>query len=416
MTDGAADGSATPGRPADAAGTEPKPGTPTGVLMVVMLGLVTAVGPLSIDMYLPAFPTISHDLGVPASQVQLSLTACLIGFAGGQLICGPLSDRFGRRRPAIAGLAAYAILSFLIALSPSAPVLIGLRFLQGLAGGTGVVVARAIVRDLHSGVAAARFFSRLTLIYGLAPILAPSLGSAVLRISTWHGIFVALGVLATLLTILLAARLPETLPVERRTAGGLGSTVRLAKPLFRDRSYVGYTVALGLAFAALFTYLANSPFVLEDGYGLSPTTFSLLFGLNAVGLTALSQANARLLNRFSTRSLLIASQCGQTVAGLVLAGSALAGSLPGTAGGLFLLVGTIGMIQPNATALALETHADRAGTAAAVMGGIQPVVAAVLAPLAGLGAIGTGVPMAVLILGCAVASLLTVALLTREAG
>jgi len=416
VTDGAADGSATPGRPADAAGTEPKPGTPTGVLMVVMLGLVTAVGPLSIDMYLPAFPTISHDLGVPASQVQLSLTACLIGFAGGQLICGPLSDRFGRRRPAIAGLAAYAILSFLIALSPSAPVLIGLRFLQGLAGGTGVVVARAIVRDLHSGVAAARFFSRLTLIYGLAPILAPSLGSAVLRISTWHGIFVALGVLATLLTILLAARLPETLPVERRTAGGLGSTVRLAKPLFRDRSYVGYTVALGLAFAALFTYLANSPFVLEDGYGLSPTTFSLLFGLNAVGLTALSQANARLLNRFSTRSLLIASQCGQTVAGLVLAGSALAGSLPGTAGGLFLLVGTIGMIQPNATALALETHADRAGTAAAVMGGIQPVVAAVLAPLAGLGAIGTGVPMAVLILGCAVASLLTVALLTREAG
>ena len=413
MADAAAEGSATRGEPGEAAESEPEPGTPAGALMIVMLGLVTAVGPLSIDMYLPAFPAISHDLGVPATQVQLSLTACLIGIAGGQLVCGPLSDRFGRRRPAIAGLAAYAMLSFLIALSPSAPVLIGLRLLQGLAGGTGVVAARAIVRDLHSGASAARFFSRLTLIYGLAPILAPSLGSAVLRFTSWHGIFVALGVLATLLTILLAARLPETLPVERRTTGGLGDTVRLAKPLFRDRSFVGYTLTLGLAFAALFAYLANSPFVLQDGYGLSPTMFSVLFGLNAVGLTALSQANARLLNRFSTRSLLIAAQVGQAGAGLVLVGSALAGSLPGVAAGLFLLVGTIGMIQPNATALALETHADRAGTAAAVLGGIQPVVAAVLAPLAGLGAIGTGVPMAVLILGCAATSLLTVTLLTR---
>ena len=427
MTDAAAEGPATRDEPSGAAASEPArgrlgaarsgatPGAAGGALMVVMLGLVTAVGPLSIDMYLPAFPEISHELGVPAAQVQLSLTACLVGIAGGQLVGGPLSDRFGRRGPAIAGLSAYAIFSFLIALSPSAPVLIGLRLLQGLAGGTGVVVARAIVRDLHSGVAAARFFSRLTLIFGLAPILAPSLGSAVLRFTSWHGIFVALGVLATLLTMLLAARLPETLPVSRRTSGGLGTTLRLAKPLFGDRSYVGYTLALGLSFAALFAYLANSPFVLQDGYRLSPTTFSLLFGLNAVGLTALSQVNARLLNRFSTRSLLIASQCAQTAAGLMLVGSALAGSLPGVAGGLFLLVGTIGMIQPNATALALETHADRAGTAAAVMGGIQPVVAAVLAPLAGLGAIGTGVPMAVLILGCAVASLLTVALLTREA-
>jgi DHA1 family bicyclomycin/chloramphenicol resistance-like MFS transporter len=406
VTDAAAERSAAPGEPREAGG-------PGGALMIVMLGLVTAVGPLSIDMYLPAFPAISRDLGVPASQVQLSLTACLIGVAGGQLVCGPLSDRFGRRRPAIVGLSAYAILSFLIALAPSAPVLIGLRLLQGLAGGTGVVVARAIVRDLHSGVAAARFFSRLTLIYGLAPILAPSLGSAVLRVTSWHGIFVALGVLATLLTALLAARLPETLPVERRTAGGLGSTARLAKPLFRDRGYVGYTLALGLAFAALFGYLANSPFVLQEGYGLSPTVYSLLFGLNAVGLTALSQANARLLNRFPTRSLLVAGQGAQAAAGLVLLVAALAGSLPGVAAGLFLMVGTIGMIQPNATALALETHGDRAGTAAAVLGGIQPVVATALAPLAGLGAIGTGVPMAVLILGCALASLLTVTLLTR---
>ena len=383
-----------------------------------MLGAVTAIGPLSIDMYLPAFPAISDELHVPATQVQLSLTACLAGIAAGQLVCGPLSDRWGRRRPAIAGLAAYALLSFSIALAaPSAPVLIGLRLLQGLAGGTGVVVARAIVRDLHSGVAAARFFSRLTLIYGLAPILAPSLGSAVLRVTSWHGIFVALGVLAALLTVLLVARLPETLPPGRRTSGSPATTIRLAGPLFRDRSFAGYTLAFGLAFAALFAYLANSPFVLQDGYGLSPTVFALLFGLNAVGLTLVSQANARLLNHRSPHTLLVAALIAQAGAGAVLVAAALASSLPGIVSGLFLLVCTIGMIQPNATALALEGHADRAGTAAAVLGGFQPIVAAALAPLAALGPlgpIGTGLPMAILILCCALSALLAVTLLTRE--
>ncbi|GIM97715.1 Bcr/CflA family drug resistance efflux transporter [Paractinoplanes toevensis] len=388
---------------------------PKGALLIVMLGFVTAIGPLSIDMYLPAFPAIADDLGVSAAQVQLSLTACLVGTALGQLVCGPLSDRWGRRRPAIAGLAAYAILSFLIAFAPSAPMLIGLRVLQGLAGGTGIVVARAIVRDLHSGVEAARFYSRLTLIYGLAPILAPSIGSAVLRFTSWHGIFVALGVLATLLTLLLAVRLPETLPVSSRTEGGLGRTLRLAGPLFRDRSFVGYTVAQGFAFGALFSYLSNSSFVLQNGYGLSPTVFGLLFGLNAVGLTVTSQLNARLLNRFGTRVLLLAALAVQILAGLVLVVSALAGTLIGVAAGLFLLVCTIGMGQPNATALALDGHADRAGTAAAVMGSVQPVMAGALASLAGLGAIGTGVPMAVVILGSALAALTTVMVLTRGA-
>ncbi|WP_239133158.1 multidrug effflux MFS transporter [Paractinoplanes durhamensis] len=380
---------------------------PRGTLLIVMLGLVTAIGPLSIDMYLPAFPAIADDLAVPAAQVQLSLTACLIGTALGGLVCGPLSDRWGRRRPAVASLAAYAILSFLIALSPSAPVLIGLRVLQGLAGGAGIVVARAIVRDLYSGVAAARFYSRLTLIYGLAPILAPSIGSAVLRFTSWHGIFVALGVLAVLLTVLLALRLPETLGVPDRTGGGLGRTLRLAGPLFRDRAFVGYTLAQACAFGALFAYLSNSSFVLQDGYGLSSTTFGLLFGVNAVGLTLTSQLNARLLNRFGTRTLLMASLAVQVVAGVILVGSALAGLLIGVIAGLFLLVCTIGMCQPNGTALALDGHADRAGTAAAVMGSVQPVVAAGLASLAGLGAIGTGVPMALVILGSALAALAT---------
>jgi DHA1 family bicyclomycin/chloramphenicol resistance-like MFS transporter len=382
-----------------------------GALLIIMLGFVAAIGPLSIDMYLPAFPAIADDLGVPAAQVQLSLTACLVGTALGGLVCGPLSDRWGRRGPAIAGLTAYAILSILIALAPSAPVLIGLRLLQGFAGGTGIVVARAIVRDLYSGVEAARFYSRLTLVYGLAPILAPSIGGVVLRFTSWHGIFVALGVFAALLSTLLFLRLPETL--EHRTDGGLGRTLRLAGPLFRDRAFVGYTLAQACAFGALFTYLSNSSFVLQDGYGLSPTIFGLLFGLNAVGLTLTSQLNARLLNRFGPRTLLLASFVVQLPAGVVLVVAAVAGSLIGITAGLFLLVCTIGMCQPNATALALDAHADRAGTAAAVMGSLQPVVAAGLASLAGLGPIGTGLPMTVVILGSAVAALAVVVTLTR---
>jgi MFS transporter, DHA1 family, multidrug resistance protein len=222
---------------------------------------------------------------------------------------------------------------------------------------------------------------------------------------------VALGVFAALLSTLLFLRLPETL--EHRTDGGLGRTLRLAGPLFRDRAFVGYTLAQACAFGALFTYLSNSSFVLQDGYGLSPTVFGLLFGLNAVGLTLTSQLNARLLNRFGPRTLLLASFVVQLPAGVVLVVAAVAGSLIGITAGLFLLVCTIGMCQPNATALALDAHADRAGTAAAVMGSLQPVVAAGLASLAGLGPIGTGLPMAVVILGSAMAALAVVVTLTR---
>ncbi len=385
----------------------------TGPLLIVILGLMTAIGPLSIDMYLPAFPAIAGDLRVPPGQVQLSLTAFLVGLAVGQLVSGPLSDRWGRRRLAVAGLSAYAILSFLIAPAPNVPVLIALRLLEGFAGGTGVVIARAVVRDLHSGVAAAKYFSRLTLIFGVAPVLAPILGSAVLKVTSWHGIFVALGVVATLLTVLVAVWLPETLPPERRSAGGPAATIRAAAPVFRDRSFLVYAVAGAAASAGLLTYLANSSFVFQDGYGVSPTVFSLLFAGNALGLTALSQANAHLLGRFAVRTMLIAALALEVVAGVVALVAALAGSLVGLAIGMFLLVGSIGMSTPNAIALALDRHAERAGAAAALLGGLQLMVSAVAAPLAGLGDPGHGAPMAALILAFAVVALLTVVVARR---
>ncbi|MFF0377854.1 multidrug effflux MFS transporter [Actinoplanes missouriensis] len=386
---------------------------PNRVLLVVILGLITAIGPLSLDMYLPALPDIARDLDVSASQVQLSLTSCLIGMALGQLVFGPLSDRWGRRRPVVIGLAAYAMLSFLIALAPTAPVLTGLRLLQGLAGGVGVVVARAVVRDVAAGRDAAKLFSSLTLIFGIAPIAAPSLGSAVLSFSSWHGVFVALGVVAVLLTVLAAAALPETLPPSRRATGGLGEVARTARSLFTDRIFLGYALAQSFTFAALFAYISGSSFVLQDGYGLSPTVYSLLFGANAVGLILASQANNWLLNRRSLTQLMVAGLGLQVVAGVLALLGAGSGLLPVLAAGLFLLVTAIGVIQPNSTALALDRYPAHAGAAAALLGGVQSVVASVAAPLAGLGDPGRGVPMSVVIFGFAVAALLSAAVLTR---
>ncbi|WP_412747118.1 multidrug effflux MFS transporter [Krasilnikovia sp. MM14-A1004] len=370
-----------------------------------MLGLTTAIGPLSLDMYLPAFPAIAADFGVPDAQVQLSLTTCLIGLALGQLVGGPLSDRWGRRRPIVFSVAAYALVSLLCALAPAAPVLVALRLLQGLAGGFGVVVARAVVRDLYSGVAAAKFFSQLTLIFGVAPIAAPALGSAVLRVSAWPGIFVALGAIAALLAALVAARLPETLPPERRARGGLAETARVAGRLLTDRGYLAFALGQGCAFAAMFAYISGSSFVFQDGYGISATAFSLLFGLNAAGLIALSQANRRLLDRFTPTRLLVSAFVTQTCAAVGVLVAAALGSLVGLAAALFVVVASIGMVMPNGTALALDRYPQRAGTAAALLGGIQSVVAAVAAPLAGVGDAGTGVPMGVVVLGFAASAL-----------
>jgi DHA1 family bicyclomycin/chloramphenicol resistance-like MFS transporter len=385
-----------------------------GTVLVALLAFMTAVGPLSLDMYLPAFPEIADGFGVSPAQVQLSLTTCLIGLAVGQLVFGPLSDRWGRRRPVIIGLAAYAAFSLLCAFAPSAPALAGLRLVQGVAGGVGVVIARAVVRDLYSGVAAAKYFSRLALIFGIAPIAAPSLGSAVLLMTSWRGVFVALGVIGVLLTLLVVWKLPETLPAGRRSTGGLADTWATARTLAADRVYLGYALAQGFAFAGLFAYISGSSFVLQAGYGVPGPIFSLLFGINAAGLIALSQVNRWLLDHRPPRTLLI----GTLVAGVAAASGLLAATLLGLLGGvvvtLFVFLSTVGMVMPNATALALDRHPRRAGTAAALMGGIQSVIGAIAAPLVGIGEPGHGVPMAVVVLCFACAALLAVLVLARE--
>jgi DHA1 family bicyclomycin/chloramphenicol resistance-like MFS transporter len=381
---------------------------PSGARLVVILGSMVAIGPLSIDMYLPGLPEITRSLHASAAAVQLTLTACVAGLALGQLVAGPLSDRLGRRRPLIVGLLTYTAVSLLCALAPSVHVLTGLRFLQGLAGGAGIVIGRAVVRDLYAGAAAARLFSSLMLVTGLAPILAPVVGAQVLKFTAWPGIFVVLAALSTLIVTLAAVQLPETLPPERRDRGGLAETLRTMRRLLSERSFLGYALTAGLAFGALFAYISGSPFVLQDIYGLSPQSFSFAFGANGLGLVAASQINARLVGRFGPALLLRRAL-------LVIALAATALLVVVAIGGLgvwpvivttFAVMSSLAFVMPNATALALADHARVAGTASALLGVTQFLVGGLAAPLVGLGGTDSAVPMAVVMLSLALGAVL----------
>ena len=377
--------------------------------MFVLLGGLTAFGPLSIDMYLPGLPAIARDLSASESVIQLTLTACLIGLALGQVVAGPVSDALGRRRPLLVGVAGYAIASLLCALAPSAPALVGLRLLQGLTGAAGIVIARAIVRDMYSGSAAARYFSRLILIMGLAPILAPVLGGQVLRFTSWHGIFVVLAGISLLLLVGAAAGLPETLPVARRREGSLVDTGRTFRRLAKDSLFVGYALSGGLAFGAMFAYIAGSPFVLQGIYHVSPQTFGLIFGANALGFVITSQVNGSLVSRVPPERLLLGGLIVGATGGLsLLAVVAIGGlGLGAVVPPLFVLVSSIGFVVPNAIALALSRHPEAAGTGSALLGLIQSGVGAIGAPLVGIAGNSSALPMATVIAVSGTGAILT---------
>jgi DHA1 family bicyclomycin/chloramphenicol resistance-like MFS transporter len=378
-----------------------------------LLGTLTAVGPLSLDMYLPAFPDMTTDLAATQAEVQLSLTTFLLGLALGQLVSGPLSDRWGRRWPVLIGVAAYTVCSLLCAFAPSPESLSALRLAQGIASGTGVVVARAIVRDLYSGVAAAKYFSRLILIFGVAPVAAPALGNLVLRLGSWRVVFITLAVIGALLLAAVAWWLPETLPAQRRNTAGPRGTVRAMWALLTDRIYLGYVLTQGLAFAALFAYISGSSFVVQDVFALSAGAFTLIFGVNAAAMTAVGQLNARLLDRFSTRRLLGSALLASLVAAAVLLVGAVVNNLPAVLASLFVFVACVGMTLPNGLALALDRHPGHAGTAAAVLGALQLAIAAAIAPLTGLGPDDSATPMAAVVLGSTALSALVVFTIAR---
>ncbi|GAB3283163.1 multidrug effflux MFS transporter [Parasphingorhabdus pacifica] len=372
----------------------------------LILGGLTAFGPLSIDMYLPALPALTNEIGATASQGQLTLTTVLLGLAFGQLLAGPISDSVGRRTPLMIGLTVYIAASVMCALTDSVYALAGLRLLQGLGAAAGTVIARAAVRDLYSGVEAARFFSSLMLVTGLAPILAPVIGGQVLRYTSWRGVFVVLTAFGVLLLVIAVLALPETKPKRWRQPARLGSTFRIFGRLLAEPSFLGNALAAGLAMAAMFAYVSGSSYVLQDIYGMSPQTYSLVFGLNAIGLVSAGQINARLVGRFATEvTLLMTALVAASTAGAVLLASSLAGlPLPFLLAPLFVMIASLGFVLPNTTMLALADHREVSGSASALLGVSQFVVGALAAPLVGLGGVGSAVPMATVMFGVVLAS------------
>src|SRR4030088_1772039 len=282
----------------------------------LVLGGLSAFGPLSIDMYLPALPAMTGDLHSADTTLQLTLTAFYIGIAIGPIVIGPLSDAMGRRRPLVAGLALYVIGSVLCAISPTAELLIVARVVQAIGAAAGIVIARATVRDLFSGTAMTKFFSMLMLVNGLAPILAPIVGGQVLTMTSWRGVFVVLSVFGAVLLAVVTVALPEPLPVEFRTPARPSSILRTYARLLTDRTFIGYALACGLMFAGLFAYISGSSFVLQGVYGLSPQAYSLVFGLNGVGIVLVGQLNGRIVGRFTERTLLTAGLLASFAGGL----------------------------------------------------------------------------------------------------
>ncbi|MEU1120048.1 MULTISPECIES: multidrug effflux MFS transporter [unclassified Streptomyces] len=383
-------------------------------LIFLVLAALTALPSLSSDVYLPALPDVAHTFTTTAVVVQLTLTSCLIGMALGQLAVGPLSDRLGRRRPLLAGMILYTAASIACALAPTAGALVGLRFVQGVAGAAGIVIARAIIRDLYEGVKIAQVFSTLMLISGVAPVIAPLFGAQLLHVTDWRGIFAALAVLGLVVVAAIVFGLPETLPAAARRTRGIG-LVQM-RSLLADRVFAGGVIAAGGAFGAFFAYLAASPFVLQDLYGASPQTYALLFGLNAAGMVATGQLNGRILVRRFPVHTIVTAGLGllllASLAMLVLATGLLGHpGLPAVCAVLFVLVSSLGLLIGNANALAMNRTAHAAGAASALLGSSSFLVGALVSPLAGL--TDSAVPMALIQTLAATAALICFTALTR---
>lgn len=366
------------------------PAVPGRIRMILVLGALIALGPLTIDMYLPALPRIAEELSVSSSVSQLTLTGTLAGLALGQLVVGPLSDSLGRRRPLMAGIVLHMVASVLCVLAPDIAVLGAARGLQGMGAAAASVVAVAVVGDLFSGTVAATVMSRLMLVLGVAPVLAPSLGAAVLLHGSWHWVFVALVVLAGALLAMAVFALPETLAVAHRRPLSVRGVLGTYGELLRDSRFVMLVLVAALGMSGLFAYISAAPFVLQDHYGLDQQAFALVFAAGAIALIGSTQFNVVLLRRFSPQAIAVAALIWSLVAGLVFVGLVVAnvGGLYGFVAPVLAILAGMGLVIPNAPAVALSRHPDAAGTAAALLGAAQFGLGAAVAPV--VGALGNG--------------------------
>ncbi len=354
--------------------------------MITVLGLMVALGPLTIDMYLPALPGIAEDLSVTSAVVQLTLTGTLAGLAFGQLVIGPLSDSLGRRAPLMAGIVLHMLASLVCLFAPNIGVLGAGRVLQGFGAAAAAVVAVAVVGDLYVDSAAATVMSRLILVLGVAPVIAPSLGAVVLLKASWHWVFAVLVVLAGLLLLLAALALPETLPPARRRPLHVRSIVSTYGELLRDFRFVTLVLVAALSMAGLFGYISAAPFVLQGAYGMGQQSFALVFAAGAIVLIGATQSNVVLLRRFTPQAVLRVALIVSVAAGAVFLLLAVTGigGLAGFLGPVMVILGAMGLVLPNASAVALSRHHDAAGTSAALLGAAQFGLGAVTAPVVGV--------------------------------
>jgi DHA1 family bicyclomycin/chloramphenicol resistance-like MFS transporter len=389
--------------------------SPPGMARTALtLGAFCALGPLTIDMYLPALPTVADDLMTTSSAVQLTLTGTLVGMGLGQIVIGPLSDALGRRNPLLLGTALHVVASLLVLVAPNVAVLGALRVFQGVGTAAGMVIAMAVIRDLYDGRAAATMISRIMLVIGAFPVLAPTLGGEVLRFTSWRGVFLILAAYGLLLLAVGWFAMRETLPPERRVPVGVRSTLRSYRGLFGDRVFVGLVLVGGLVIAGLFSYVSGAAFVYQEEFGLDQQEFGLLFGAGAVWLIAATQLNPVFLKRWSTGQVLLASTVGGAVAGAVLVVLAVidTGSIWAVALPMWGVLFAAGLGLPNAPALALSRHGEAAGTAAALLGAVQFVVGAAVAPLVGV--LGNdALAMGVIVVAAMVLALVVLVMLVR---
>ena len=370
----------------------------------LVLGLLSAIGPFAVDMYLPALPSIGQSLGASMSAVQASLMVFFISLGVGQLIYGPLSDMLGRKAPLYFGLVLFAAGSVGCAMAPDIQTLVVLRFVQGLGASAGMVIPRAVVRDLHTGHDAARLMSLLMLVFSVSPILAPLAGSLLIESLGWRSVFWAVTVAAALGLVLLATSLRETRPAADRANSTLRSALQGYGVLLRDRHFLGLVLIGAFSLSSFFAYLANSSFVLIDHYGLSPRQYSIAFGVNAAAFIGTSQFTGKLTGRFGLPPVVKAAATGHAAVMVSLLAVNLLGfdQLPLMLALLFVGFGFLGLVIPTTAVLALDNHGRIAGTASALMGTLQFVVGAVVMATVGLFVDGTARPMVAGIAACAV--------------
>ncbi|MEK4220039.1 MULTISPECIES: Bcr/CflA family efflux MFS transporter [unclassified Bacillus (in: firmicutes)] len=392
---------------------------PTGkerLALAFMLGMLAILGPLNIDMYLPSFPDIADDLSASASLVQLSLTACLIGLTIGQVIVGPVSDAQGRRKPLLICIFLFALSSLFCALSPNITTLVAARFLQGITASAGLVLSRAIVRDVFTGRELSKFFSLLMVITAVAPMIAPMTGGALLLLpfATWHTIFHFLTIIGFVLVLIIALRLKETLPPEKRIPSSIGTSVRTMGSLLKDRSFMGYALTVGFVHGGSFAYVSGTPFVYQDIYGVSPQVFSILFGINGLAIITGSFIIGRFGGIIHEKSLLrMAVITAMIATAVLLTMTMIHGPLAALVISIFVYMITIGMVLTSTFTLAMEKQGHRAGSASALLGMLPLLLGSIVSPLVGIDET-TAVPMGAIMFVTAVIGSLAFFRLTKE--